>query len=71
MSEKQISDKQGTNQPSEAEALDIQTEIEKIKQPPAIDDAIKQLSPEERRGNQAVAPEMIQEPNDLRDDLQR
>lgn len=66
MSEEKISGNQEKpNQPSESEALEIQTEIEKIKQPPAIDDAIKQLSPEEQLGNQAVAPEMIQEPNDL------
>ena len=71
MSENKTSDQQGQNQPSDSEALDIQEAIETIKQPPAIDDQMRTLSPEELKGNQAVTPETLEAASDLRADLQR
>ena len=38
--------------------------LDKIKHPPSIHDQMKQLSPEEIRGNQAITPEMLDEPSD-------
>ncbi|UKO96162.1 hypothetical protein [Nostoc sp. UHCC 0870] len=37
---------------------------DKIKHPPKMDDVIRQQSPEERRGNQALVPEMLDQPID-------
>ena len=45
--------------------------LDKIKHPPAIDDAMRQLSPQELLSNPAMAPQMIDEASDLRDDLRR
>ena len=45
--------------------------LDKIKHPPAIDDAMRQLSPQELVSNPAMAPQMIDEASDLRDDLRR
>lgn len=38
--------------------------LDKIKHPPKMDDVIRQQSPEERRGNQALVPPMLDEPTD-------
>lgn len=38
--------------------------LDKIKHPPSIHDQMKDLSPEELRGNQAVSPEMLDQPSD-------
>ncbi len=43
--------------------------LDKIKHPPAIDDVMMELSPQELLSNPAMAPQMIQEPSDLRDDV--
>ena len=45
--------------------------LDRIKHPPAIDDVMRELSPEELMGNQAVVPQMINEADNLRDDLKR
>ena len=45
--------------------------LDRIKHPPAIDDVMRELPPEELKGNPAVAPEMLYEAGDLRDDLKR
>lgn len=45
--------------------------LDKIKHPPAIDDAMRQLSPQELLSNPAMAPQMIDEASDSRDDLRR
>ena len=45
--------------------------LDKIKHPPAIDDAMRQLSPQELLSNPAMAPQMIDEASDSRDDLKR
>jgi hypothetical protein len=37
---------------------------DKIKHPPKMDDVLLGLSPDERRGNPAVVPEMLDEPTD-------
>jgi hypothetical protein len=38
--------------------------LDKIKNPPRIDDVILSQSPEERRSNPALVPEMLDEPTD-------
>lgn len=38
--------------------------LDKIKNPPRIDDVILDQSPEERRSNPALVPEMLDEPTD-------
>lgn len=38
--------------------------LDKIKHPPSIHDQMMQLSPEEIRGNQAITPEMLDQPSD-------
>lgn len=45
--------------------------LDKIKHPPAIDDAMRQLSPQELLSNPVMAPQMIDEASDSRDDLRR
>lgn len=55
----------------DTEASKLAEAIEKIKQPPAIDDVMRTLSPEELMSNPAVAPQMLDEASDLRDDLKR
>lgn len=59
------------NEQVDTEALRLEEAIEKIKQPSAIDDVMSELPPEELKGNPSVAPEMLDQPSDLRDDLQR
>jgi hypothetical protein len=54
----------------QADAIDPEV-LDRIKHPPAIDDVMRELSPEELKGNQAVVPEMINEADNLRDDLKR
>ena len=50
---------------------EVEAAIERIKHPLAMDDALMQLSPEELLSNPAVAPEMLNEGDGLRDDLRR
>ena len=38
--------------------------LDKIKNPPRIDDVILSQSPEERRSNPGLVPEMLDEPSD-------
>lgn len=61
---------QETPSENDAEALDPEV-LDKIKHPPAIDDTMRELEPQERIDNPAVAPQMLEEPRDLRDDLHR
>lgn len=58
---------------SQAEQEHEETELDpavldRIKHPPAIDDVMNQLSPEELLANPAVTPQTYTEPSDLRDD---
>lgn len=45
--------------------------LDRIKHPPAIDDVMRELPPEELTANPAIAPQMLNESGDLRDDLKR
>lgn len=45
--------------------------LDKIKHPPAIDDVMEQTDPEELLSNPAVAPQMLDEQRDLRDDIRQ
>ncbi|MBF2005369.1 hypothetical protein ACF3DV_20235 [Chlorogloeopsis fritschii PCC 9212] len=38
--------------------------LDKIKHPPKMDDVLRDLPPEELKNNQAVVPEMLDEPSD-------
>jgi hypothetical protein len=38
--------------------------LDKIKHPAKMDDVIREQSPQERRSNPALVPEMLDEPND-------
>ncbi|MBD2504308.1 hypothetical protein [Anabaena azotica] len=38
--------------------------LDMIKHPPKMDDVIREQSPDEKRGNQALVPEMLDEPTD-------
>lgn len=64
-------DSNRTNEQVDTEASGLEEAIERIKQPPAIDDVMRELSPEELMANPAVAPQMLDEASDLRDDLKR
>ena len=60
------------NEQVDAEASSrIEEAIERIKHPPAIDDVMRELSPDELLSNPAVAPQGLDEASDLRDDLKR
>lgn len=61
---------QETPSENDAESLDPEV-LDKIKHPPAIDDTMRELDPQELMGNPAMAPQMLEEPRDLRDDLHR
>ena len=68
-----MSEATGSNQSEASNIVDpeIEKAIQKIKQPPSIDNAMRELDPEELLGNPAVAPEMFDQVTDLRDDLKR
>ncbi|HEY9780333.1 MAG TPA: hypothetical protein V6D09_09380 [Leptolyngbyaceae cyanobacterium] len=51
------------NPDSDPSELDPEV-LDKIKHPRSIHDQMKDLSPEEIKGNQAVSPEMLDEPSD-------
>ncbi len=59
------------NEQVDPEAQRLREVIEKIKQPPAMDDVLMSQDPEELLSNPAVAPETLDEARDLRDDLKR
>ncbi|BAT53133.1 unknown protein [Nostoc sp. NIES-3756] len=56
--------------PSQAEKMNPEGEalspevLDMIKHPPKMDDVIREQSPDEKRGNQALVPEMLDEPTD-------
>ncbi|MBC1241509.1 hypothetical protein VF14_34605 [Nostoc linckia z18] len=38
--------------------------LDKIKHPPKMDDVIREQSPDERKTNQALVPEMLEQPSE-------
>ena len=57
---------------TENEEVELSAEVlDRIKHPPAIEDAMMELSPSERASNPAVAPQMYEESGNDRDDLKR
>jgi hypothetical protein len=49
----------------EADASELSPKVrDMIKHPPKMDDVLRDLSPDERRGNPALVPEMLDEPTD-------
>lgn len=64
MSKKTVSNQAEKTNP-EDDAPELSPEVlDKIKHPPKMDDVIREQSPEERRGNQALVPEMLEQPTD-------
>jgi hypothetical protein len=59
------------NQQVDTAAPEVAEAIEKIKQPPSINEMLMQGNPEELISNPAVVPEMLNESTDLRGDLRR
>ncbi|MBW4646132.1 MAG: hypothetical protein KME23_24590 [Goleter apudmare HA4340-LM2] len=56
---------QGENINQEGDPSQLSPELlDKIKHPPKMDDVIREQSPEERRGNPALVPELLDEPRD-------
>jgi hypothetical protein len=68
MNEETVSNQEEPSSENDSEALDPEV-LDRIKHPPAIDDTMRELDPEERIENPAVAPQMLDESRDLRDDL--
>lgn len=65
MSNSETVPSQAEKENPEVDRSEISPEVlDKIKHPPSIHDQMRQLSPEEIRGNQAVTPEMLDEPSD-------
>lgn len=58
------------NPESDPGALDPEI-LDRIKHPPAIDQAMRELDPQELMSNPTMVPEMLQEGADLRDDLRK
>jgi len=49
----------------EGDASQLSPEVlDKIKHPPSIDDVLRELPPDELRGNPGLVPEMLDEPSD-------
>ena len=69
MSSETASGKEEARQVNPESELDEET-LDKIKHPPSIDNAMRELSPEELLG-QAMVPQMIDDQRDLRDDLKQ
>ena len=65
-----VSSQEEPSSENDSEALDPEV-LDRIKHPPAIDDAMRELDPEERIDNPAIAPQPLDESRDLRDDLHR
>ncbi|ABA24044.1 conserved hypothetical protein [Trichormus variabilis ATCC 29413] len=45
--------------------------LDMIKHPPKMDDVIREQSADEKRGNQALVPEMLDEPTDEMTDFSK
>jgi hypothetical protein len=56
------------NPESDPNALDPEI-LDRIKHPPAIDDVMRELDPQELIANPTMVPELLQEGADLRHDL--
>jgi len=63
--------KETMNEQVDSITPEVEAAIARIKQPPAMNDVLMELDPQERITNPAVAPEMLNETEDLRDDLRR
>jgi hypothetical protein len=61
--EKHINQAEKMNPEEDAPELSPEV-LDTIKHPPKMDDVLRDLSPEELRGNQALVPEMLDEPSD-------
>ncbi|MBD1839490.1 hypothetical protein NDI44_17420 [Trichocoleus sp. DQ-A3] len=62
---------ENTNQSDETLEPEVEAAIAKIKQPPSINETLLNVEPGELKNNPAVAPQMYNEGEDLRDDLKR
>jgi len=64
-------DQETQNESVDTSTPELAEAIEKIKQPPSIDQTLREQSKEELLSNPVAVPEMISEPGDLRGDLKR
>lgn len=65
MSNKETVPNQAEKTNPESDASELSPEVlDKIKHPARIDDVLRELPPEELKGNQALVPEMLDEPSD-------
>ncbi len=65
MDKKETVPSQAKNTNPEGDASQLSPEVlDRIKHPPKMEDVIREQSPEERRGNEALVPEMFDEPSD-------
>ncbi len=72
MSGETVSNKSETsNEQVDTAEQRLKEAIERIKQPPSIDETIRELKPDEIMSNPTVVPEMLNEPGNLRGDLSR
>ncbi|MBD2083906.1 hypothetical protein NDI49_12420 [Trichocoleus sp. ST-U3] len=71
MSAEQVSQDEEMNEQQEALDPEVKEAIAKIKQPPSINETLLNVEPGELKNNPAVAPQMYNEGEDLRDDLKR
>ena len=72
MSSEKVSQEKTKNQPVDPEAQQrLNEEIERIKQPPAINETLKEETAAERVSNPTLVPEMLGDMRDLRGDLER
>ena len=70
MSSETVPNQAEKNNPDASEPIDPKI-LDRIKHPPAIDDVMRDLPPDEIMGNPAIVPEMLNEGDGLRDDLKR
>lgn len=72
-----MNSEQAPQEETRNEQLDPETqkrldeEIQRIKQPPPINEVLRDLPPEELVSNPVISPEMLQDRGDLRHDLTR
>ncbi|MBW4636364.1 MAG: hypothetical protein KME30_32150 [Iphinoe sp. HA4291-MV1] len=65
MSSNETTPNQAEKTNPQSEESQLSPEIrDRIKHPPKIDDVMLDQSPEERRGNPALVPQMLDEPSD-------
>jgi hypothetical protein len=71
MTSEKVPQEETKNQQVEPENQHLNEVIQRIKQPPAINEVLRDLPPEELVSNPVISPEMLQDRGDIRHDLTR